>query len=236
MGIPSGYRTERRWQTGRTRGQRGLLPTAGQRSLAGPGVSSTMAISMVFFQQTICTNTQSIALLLHHFLLLFCLSSGGLVKIIFKLTTLPRSKFVSCVNPTHSSRCNIRTSCCYPWGWGTLTRPDRPPRGAGAVEIATRESNLPRVVWNLLELTHKPKPRPSRRTWPSYGPPYLPVGAVGPQYCSYGNIDCGGCRVSGDLLSWHPHEVSLRLTPSQVLSSLWPMHPAVIYVTGDHIK
>ena len=47
----------------------------------------------------------------------FFSSSDGLVKI----TTLPRSKFVSCVNLTHSSRCNIRTSCCYPWRWGTLT-------------------------------------------------------------------------------------------------------------------
>ena len=38
VGIPSGYRTERSWQTGRTREQTGLLLAAGQRSLAGPGI------------------------------------------------------------------------------------------------------------------------------------------------------------------------------------------------------
>ena len=37
---------------------------------------------------------------------LFVLSSGGLMIIKLKLTKLPRSSFVSCVNFTYSSRCN----------------------------------------------------------------------------------------------------------------------------------
>ena len=36
-------------------------------------------------------------------------SSGGLVKIKLLLTTFPRSNFLSCVNLTYSSRCNIST-------------------------------------------------------------------------------------------------------------------------------
>ena len=50
------------------------------------------------------------------------LSSGGLAEIKLKLDTLPRSDFfVSCVDLTHTSRCNIScTSCCYCWRLGTL--------------------------------------------------------------------------------------------------------------------
>ena len=53
----------------------------------------------------------------------FLLFLSGLVKIEFKLTTLPRSKLVSCVYLIYSSWCNIRTRCCYPCRVGTLIRP-----------------------------------------------------------------------------------------------------------------
>ena len=46
------------------------------------------------------------------------------VKIKLKLTTLPRSNFVSCVYLTSSSCCNISTGCCCYLRLGTLTRPD----------------------------------------------------------------------------------------------------------------
>ena len=59
------------------------------------------------------------------------------------------------------------------------TRPD--PKGSGTVEIATRRRGHLRVVWDLRELTYYKKKQamePSRQTWSSYGPPYLPVGAL----------------------------------------------------------
>ena len=62
---------------------------------------------------------------------------------------------------------------------GHVTRPD--PERSGAVEIATGRCPRLRLVWDLRELTHQHKTQavePSRQTWSSYGPPYLPVAAL----------------------------------------------------------
>ena len=50
----------------------------------------------------------------------FFLSSGGLIKIAYKLTTLPHSNFAPWVILPHSSRGNIRAGCSYHGRFGTL--------------------------------------------------------------------------------------------------------------------
>ena len=85
-------------------------------------------------------------------LLLLSLSPGGSVKTKLKVTTLPRSSFVSCVNFNHSSRCNISTGCCCYWRLGTYEARKRLMSRVywGAYCCGINSQNYCRVVYTTL--------------------------------------------------------------------------------------
>ena len=76
-----------------------------------------------------------------------------MVKITLELTTLSRLENVSCVNPSLPLQQAETAATVTAGAWAC--RPDlTPERGTVVVEMATRECNRVRVVWDSREPTH----------------------------------------------------------------------------------
>ena len=106
-------------------------------------------------------------------------SSGGWIKIKLKLPHFHVCiRYINVFRFNPRSRCNSSSRCCYRAREHVDPAWSRRIRHGGDIHPEMSSSPGSVGLARARPLTKKQAMEPSRQTWSSYGPPYLPVGAL----------------------------------------------------------